>query len=316
LPSGGFLTKKMTHHLATIDERYPITRALEYGFKNGMFVTTTESQLRTQMEDLVIESAEKFVGFKNTDSLRKAFDMVLGIVSLALMHATSGKENRMEWAHLINKGGLKSILNDVLVLIKTLTQKPEGLVLPDHECFFVGSARDMLVAYATSIDDKKKQWNGYKKLCESIESHKQALNTSMLAQWLITHLALVPVARWVNINGDDSDLPTASEIVNTLLFRHCCGLSTRGKCVLKVKDFLSTYNMYAQNQQKWAERTRARYNSLVEQIPDDIRCALIWNRNDWYTRFLKDGPPGVTEDTRVLDNLEGPFFGYHVLNWA
>lgn len=315
LRQAGDFFPNMKHTLVKTDTRHPITRALDYAFADGLIAPGREQELRTQLEDLVMESAKKFVGFQNVDSLRKALDIILGVLSLALMHSTAGKENLMKWSQLITQKGFKNIIDDVIMVVKYLAQKPSEILLNDHEDSFDGSPRDYLIQFATAFDQKKGQWNGYEKMYDALESKKALCTRALLTQWFIKHLSGSSLVYWLDTHDKEGDIPNINEILNTLLFRHCCGLTTRGHCVLRPRDFLLVYEIYQKDQSAWCKRAKKRYDTLVEKIPEDLRSALMWRDKDWFTRYLQDGPPSISKETKVLDNL-GEFFGYHIYNWA
>jgi len=311
--------------IATIDNRHPITIALAYAFKTEKVTPLREASLRKELQDMVAESAKKFVGFKNIESVRKALDITLGILSLAVVHSTKGEDDPEKWAELVLQNGLKSLVGGVIQLVKGIANTPDEAEIEPKGMVSGLSAREYLLMFAICRDSgRSAKWNGYGEMCKYLTSREMQRLESDLARWFIQSEVKQSIAGWLEVNKEKIEFggsersvsPGVGVAINNLLFRYCGGLTLKGECILKAKDFRSVFAAYKADKKEWISKAKKRYLELTERIPEDLRTPLIFDGRDWFTRFLAKGPPAVPKKAEVLDSISGNVQGYHVEMFA
>ena len=307
--------------VATIDNRHPITIALAHAFKTERVTPLREASLRKELQDMVAESAMKFVGFKNIESVRKALDITLGILSLAVVHSTKGEDDPEEWAELVLQNGLKALVGGVIQLVKGIANTPDEAEIEPAGTVSDLSAREYLLKFAICRDSgRSAKWNGYGEMCKYLTSREMQRLESDLARWLIKSEVKQSIAGWLEVNKEKIEFggrnqsvsPGAGVAINNLLFRYCGGLTLKGECLLKAKDFRAVHTAYKADKKAWTSKAKKRYSELTERIPEDLRTPLIFGGRDWFSRFLAKGPPTVPKKGGTLDSIYGRFQGFHV----
>ncbi len=311
--------------IATIDNRHPITIALAHAFKTGRVAPDREMSLCEELQDLVVESAKKFVGFKNIESVRKALDITLGILSLAVVHSTKGKEDPEAWAEFVVRNGLKTPIGGVIQLVKEIADTSDLAQIESTEGVKFASAREYLLTYAMGRDEGRPlKWNGYNMMLSALDVRKKNRQESELARWFIQFVVVQSVEGWLQINrqqmetaeGGRSIPLLADEVTNNLIFRYCSGLPLKGKCILKAKDFRAVHAAYMADKNGWTSKAKKRYAELAGRVPLEFQPLLLFKGRDWFTRFLAKGPPAVPKKAEMLDNVSGNVQGYHVEMFA
>ncbi len=304
--------------LATIETRHPVTVALAFAIETGLLTPDREQSLRQELQDMVVEAAEKFVGFQNVESVRRALDITLGILSLAVASSTEGRTEPQNWATLITTNGMKAIVGNVIADIKTASDVTSfAEIVPIPEEVPQDAARRMLLELATIRDAQRGGiWIGYEELQQRLAVKENRRITTELCLWLIRELVRQPLAGWIKMNEEEVGdrkmrLPHADKVISNLLFRHCAGLPVKGVCVLKGAHFKAVNEAFKQDRAGWKDAARERYEKLRGEIPEELRSALMYMGRDWYDRFLAKGPPGTPRSDRDLLDPCGRYAQYH-----
>jgi len=79
---------KSTKFLVATDSRFSLTIALDQAFATGKISPEVLATRKKELVDLVSEAAKTF-GFQSKTTLTNAFDMSVGLLSLALVSATT-----------------------------------------------------------------------------------------------------------------------------------------------------------------------------------------------------------------------------------
>jgi hypothetical protein len=291
-------------NITTIDKRHPITIAiceLTKSCKNDELL----SKLKAELIDLVIEIAQKFTGFSTVESIKKSLEIALGIISLGLIHQQKISGDDDSTKPIINLG-FKELTKTAIMLIKEISQYPEN---PDNlfEQPKKFQAKDYIVRFSMARNRTNETWEGYDLLQREINSRKSAKSIVELSKWMIQTLS-GNMYEWklqnVSTHSDNEVYPIPDQIINTFLFRFCNELPTVGKLELTKSHFRKARNKYESNPEKWKVEKRAKFDSLVSNIPEDLKAALVIQNKDWFERHLSNGPVIIPKGNESLDDLE------------
>ena len=312
----------MQSKIAKIDNRHPITIAFDCAIKTGRVTPESIDAWKKDMIDLVGESAKKFVGFSDTAAIRRALDIMLGILSLPVVHSTEGKLDPEAWVKYLVDTSLKAIATEAIAMARVTA---ESLDETELTAYPRGSTtRSRLIDYATSRDrDRKEVWVGYQLYRRDVEDQKREHIEAELVKWLIKKFANVEPHVWVGrlrrtsfeLCGMDAT-PLVADVLNTYLLRFCTGLSTKGDIILKKKDFQQIRTAYEADRKLWVKSAYQRYNTLVKQIPLGLRSGLAdQGKGNWSKVHLNSGPPRVPKlwsDKKPIYAITGVYH-YQVL---
>ncbi len=106
--------------LAVLESRHPITLTFERMIQQGLASHELQTQWKADLSQMVIEGAKKFFGFHNVNALRKALDVNLALLSLALLIRTEGRSEIETWGDALLTTSLTDLLNESLGHIKGL----------------------------------------------------------------------------------------------------------------------------------------------------------------------------------------------------
>jgi hypothetical protein len=312
----------ITTEIARFEDRHPITVALDYGFGIGMISSEQEVALRGDLEDLVAESAEKFVGFQNIESVRRALDITLGILSISVSHTTRGEWNLDTWMEAILNRGLKGLAAETITIVKKIHRSPSSTDLKPIKDESTLTARDLLVKFATSRETKGiSRWKGYEEMLKHIKRAEQNQQEIDFALWLIEHEGRQSLSGWLETNIGKIDLGygkvgeagfLADEVINNFMFRHCSDLPTQGKIALGIPDFSKVYATFVKNRKQWFLKARRKYTEIRERIPKKFYPVLDYRGYDWFETYLSEGPPKVYKKTIIYDVDPELFQGYFI----
>jgi hypothetical protein len=282
--------------LAVVENRHPITLAFERCLQQDLASQDIQDQWKEDLTNAVIQGAKKFVGFNNVIALRKALDINLGLISIALLLRTDGKADVDAWAGIVQKVEVTELIGETLSQIKALSYNQEFLFVELYE----QPPREALLAIATARDAKRKNaWVGYDRLVQEQRSRKNLHTTDRLARFLIECLLRKNPKIWVewksegggNINAEPN-VPLAEEIINTLIFRYCT-LKT-GERIPEDIDLQSSYISrlraeYEADPQAWLAGAKSRFEQLLKLVSPEMKDYLL--EKDWFDTRLAGGPP-------------------------
>ena len=314
---GMFLTRKTTmmETIAQVDTRYPVTQALAYLFETNKVSPELEDKLRTELHGLLVESAKKFVGFQNVGSIRKALDITLGILSLAVVDSTKGEEFLEDWGSYIKTRGIKGVAQDAVGMIKRLVEIPINPSLSTEVSEQGPTARELLIHFATSHHRKiKTLWTGYLSYVSECQNREHAQGVKKALSFVVQHFVGQNPVSWFRMIQNMSELkdipPRLEELLNTLLFRMCNNLTIKGDIVLSLKQLRKIRSVYVLDKKTWTKKTKERYLACLAQIPKELRGYLTHTGKDWFEMHLSDGPPDIKGKIKSEESLEC-LAGYH-----
>jgi len=275
--------------IATIDHRHPFTRALHFAIRSGKITPEKEGELQEELVETVTEATQRFIGFQTVTSITKGLDFVLGVLSLAVVDVTKGREDLGVWSETVTRKGVKTLVNDAVSMIKALCNLPD--IAQFEHWDKLDTVGGLLRDYATSRSELKTDvWNGYGEYAQNNQSRMEQLRYKNLGICLIQILTHLNQKAWLETSKEWYGIvPLVETTINTLLFRHCAGLSTQGNIIMRSADFKKIYENFENGSERWIEGARMRYDELVTRIPEELHPALGDNR-DWFERHLAKGP--------------------------
>ena len=107
--------------LVATDNRLPLTVALAYALTTDKISTELLDARKRELTDLVSEAAKTF-GFQSKATLTNAFDVSVGLLSLALVNGTVGETLPDQWAESLVTKNWKSLAKDSIALVRTVTE--------------------------------------------------------------------------------------------------------------------------------------------------------------------------------------------------
>jgi hypothetical protein len=277
---------KQAKFLVATDSRLPVTVALAYAFAAHKISPELLVLRKQELVDLVSEAAKTF-GFQSKTTLTGAFDMSVGLLSLALVNGTQGEMLPDQWAERLITVGWKELVRESIALVRAVKEPdaaydylfdidPDPRILRDHLRDFVGAR------------DRHQQWIGYDAFLRYREERRRLQGTDTLIRWLIKSLVKRPLY-WMK---DPIEGPTsAEEALNTLSFRAVTGLGFAQKdIILGEKEFRLVRSQYDENPAAWLKAGQERYDALQKSVPEDLRAFMD---DKWFSKFLGKGPPKV-----------------------
>ena len=107
---------------------------------------------KEELRDLIKEAAKTFVGFQNVESIRKALDIVLGLISFSLVKETEGQEDPAKWLEYLVRTGFKELVKKAISQVQKIHQDPTG---KPYSYLFemdkpIDGTKEHLLAFATS----------------------------------------------------------------------------------------------------------------------------------------------------------------------
>lgn len=293
--------------IATIEKRLPFEISLSFAFQSGLD-PSLELVMRRELESLVVESAKKFTGYKNQESIRKALNLTLGILSLAVVHSTKGKFDQKAWAKYLIDRGVKDLAREAIGMIRPLAESSAMASFNAFRPGSEGSVRDILIHYATMFDQTSGVWRGYREYSASVDARLEARRMENLANYLIEKFTRKTSEGWLrhmeDITNSSWESSIVDEILNTFIFRYCVGLPTLGNITLKLRQFVQIRDVYEKDKQAWKELAKRKYQKLVEETPPKLRVGYL-NRGDWFNVHLAKGPPKLPKEVKDKISVRG-----------
>ncbi len=300
-------------HLAATDYRLPITIALDRAFQRKLVSAEQLVLWKEELRDLINEAAKTFVGFQNTEALRKALDITLGLLSLAVTRSTKGQEDIDAWADFVATRKLKEMVKESIAASRKI-HSPEGTA---YVYLFEADGverpmKELLRSFALARDGQT--WNGYDLFSRTAGEIVRVQTADKLTRWL---LATVLGVR-ISASGDDHPMldgaSTASEVMNTIFYRHSAGLGFAGRrankeILLKKDQIRKIREAFDANKTGWVKTARERFDTLWAGIPDDLKPGA--GAGDWFDTHLKKGPPKIPKKAEmddVIESVTGVYF--------
>jgi len=293
---------KQAKFLVATDSRFPLTIALAHAFAANKLSPELLVIRKKELVDLVSEAAKTF-GFQSKTTLTGAFDMAIGLLSLALVNATKGEHLPDQWSdHLLNQSW-KALVKESISLVRTIKESDSAYnylfendqdprILRDHLRDFV-QARDI-----------HQQWTGYAAFIRYRDERSRLQAVDTLIRWLIKSLVKRPLY-WMN---DPIEGPTcADEALNTLLFRVSTGLGFGQKdIILTEKEFRRVHALYEEDSTQWLEKGQRSFDALLQTVPEALHDTID---KKWFLKRLGKGPPKVKKwESDDLPGITGFYY--------
>lgn len=277
---------KQAKFLVATDSRLPVTVALAYAFAAHQISPELLAVRKRELVDLVSEAAKTF-GFQSKTTLTGAFDMAVGLLSLALVKGTQGEVLPDQWAERLIATGWKDLVKESIALVRGVKEPDaayEYLFDTDEDPRIL---RDLL-RHFVGARDQHQQWVGYDSFVRYREERRRLQGADTLIRWLIKSLVKRPLY-WMK---DPIEGPTsAEEALNTLLFRVCAGMGFAHKdIILGEKDFRLVRGQYEGDPKAWLKAGQERFDVVRKSVPDELRGFVD---EQWFSTFLAKGPPKV-----------------------
>jgi hypothetical protein len=277
---------KPTKFLVATDSRFPLTIALDQAFATGKISPEVLAARKKELVELVSEAAKTF-GFQSKTTLTNAFDMSVGLLSLALVSATKGDSLPDRWANHAVAQNWKSLVKESISMVRAIKEKDEA-----YDYLFDGDQdprilRDLLRDFVRARDTHQ-QWVGYAAFVRYRNERHRLQSVDTLIRWLIKSRVRRPLY-WMK---DPIEGPTcADEALNTLLFRICTGLGFGQKdIILTEKEFRHVRAQYEDSSAQWLKDGQTHYEALLHSIPETLQSVMD---EKWFPKRLGKGPPKV-----------------------
>lgn len=305
--------------ITEFENDFPITIAIKTAFESGLIDQDKEEVLKKELEEMITESAKKFVNIKSIKSIKQALDIVLGILSLSIMRSSNGENNPQLWSEIISREGLKKTAGTIVPFVKEAANKIAlGYVQEVGKKPESIEAREYLIKFATS--KRNGRWCGFDEMTLRIKHADESIAMHEFTKWLISFLIKIPLEKWMAINEDrdhEGVYPQIDHAINNLLFRYCNKIPNTANLALTVEEFKTARTKFELNRKKWLEDTRKKYEEIVSLIPEKFRECLLFStdtnskrKKDWFERHLAKGPPSVPKNGYL--DFSGKFQGYHI----
>jgi hypothetical protein len=293
---------KQEKFLVATDSRFPLTIALAHAFAANKITPELLAVRKKELAELAGEAAKTF-GFQSKTTLTSAFDMSVGLLSLALVNGTKGETLPDSWGERLVTVSWKTLVRESIALVRTVKEADAAYeylfdidqdpkILRDH-------LRDFVFAR-----DPHQQWTGYNAFVRYREERHRAQGLDTLIRWMIKSLVKRPLY-WMK---DPIDGPTcAEEALNTLLFRASTGLGFNQKDILLTeKEFRLVRTQYDENPGEWLKLGQQRSEALIESIPQEMRDTMD---DKWFRKRLGKGPPKVKKwESDDLPGITGFYY--------
>ncbi len=287
--------------LVATDSRLPLTIALAYALAENKIPPELLKTRKLELTDLVSEAAKTF-GFQSRTTLTGAFDVSVGLLSLALKNGTKGETLPDRWAEPLVNQSWKALARDSIALVRAVKEQDAAydyLFETDQDPRIL---RDHLRDFALARD-RHHQWIGYDAFVRYRVERQRLQTMDALIRWLIKTV----VGRTLYWMKDPIEGPTcAEEALNTIFFRVCTGLEFRQKdIILGEPEFRKVRAQYDENSAEFLEHGQQRFDSLLQTIPKNLQGSVD---KKWFHRRLGKGPPKIRKWSDDLPGITGCYY--------
>ena len=292
---------KPAKFLVATDSRLPLTVALAHALVADKIPGPLLDARKRELTDLVSEAAKTF-GFQSKTTLTNAFDVSVGLLSLALVNSHKGETLPDQWAEQAVNQSWKQLAKDSIALVRAVKEQDDAydyLFETDRDPRIL---RDHLRDFALSRD-LRQQWTGYDSFVRYRNERVRLQRTDELIRWLIKTVVKRPLY-WMK---DSLEGPTcAEEALNTILFRSSTGLGFSQKdIILGEAEFRQVRTQYDKEPIEFTELAQKRYASLILAMPDGLQRSID---KRWFQRHLGKGPPKVKKWSDDMPGITGFYY--------
>ncbi len=265
-----------------IGTEMPISNALSlYLLNNGGERKVLVDEYRKLLKDICL----KLSLIINSGSVRKASEILNGILSLGLLIKTNGSQDPELMAFEISRNKLTGLVRIAIDAVKIYTEKynynfrlfDESLNLSKPD--YASKSIDMLIMFADSKENNI--WNGYKRYVNDLERVSEEIAYFELAKWLKEYCRKSSeVAEFTN--PEIEPYLGANELTSIILLRLATGkkpsptISRKG--ILDIRSKLKGKVEYEQSIKK-------RLKHFISLIPKELRSKI--DINSFFIYYLK-----------------------------
>jgi hypothetical protein len=261
---------------------------------------------RDDMAAMAAEVARKYFGVLTEDTVRDGVEGTVNLLSMGLLRASLGEIDSAIWVQTMRMLGVRGVSKLAVELIKVCD------ALPDLAAVYAGKDefRPSLLLLLLSYASKNGAVRAYRFLLRETGERTEVQRLIKLAEWLFANTASGRITRRDMERFFGTDSPDAETAIHHILTLACGvakldpfsepDMSEKGSHEMMPSD-LAVTRLPA----KRLAEARARYEALVQQIPVELRPALVFRGVSWIERFIlpktragKLRNPGKTEGNR------------------
>jgi hypothetical protein len=281
--------------LQVIDQRPPLCAAVALAKQHPEGLPP---KWRDDMAAMAAEVARKYFGALTEDAVRDGLEGTVNLLSIGLLRASSGAIDPAQWVQTMRTAGVRGVSKLAVELIKACDALPDYAVVNAGKDEFRPSLLLMLLSYAS----KNGAVPAYRFLLRETAERAEVQRLVDLAGWLFTNTSSGRITRRDLERFFGTDSPDAETAIHHILTL-ACG-------VAKVDPYaepamtedgppeMMGYDLAVSRlPAKRLREARTRYDALVEQIPAELRPALLFRGKSWFDRFVL--PKTVASKLRV-----------------
>lgn len=293
------------------DARHPVTVAFAHAIRQNLANAKKVESWKQEMELLVEEITKKFVSFFAKGSVRKGLDLVLGILSLPVAHATKGSYDPLAWTKCLLEHGPKGLAKLAIKMVQEMSKKAlRPSLTPDSE---TRKPEYLLLKFAKEEKRDKDRWEGYVSFLHHLELQKEAILSIKKLHWLSVNVAGVDPARLVPLisstmarleKNKDDILPEPNQLINAMLYCVCVGKKIPKNLALRGSDIQYHRKAYGKKPSQWLAKAHKRYEALKVSVPDELQTMFLCpTGEDWFeVHMSREGPVRTTRE-RSADGM-------------
>jgi hypothetical protein len=270
--------------LEVIDERPPLCAAVALAKQQPEGLPP---KWRDDMAAMSAEVARKYFGALTEDAVRDGVEGTVNLLSLGLLRASSSGIDPAQWVQTMRAAGVRGVSKLAVELIKACD------ALPDYAAVYAGKDefRPSLLLLLLSYASKNGAVRAYNFLLRETAERAEVQRLIDLAEWLFTNTSSGRIARRDLERFFGTDTPDAETAIHHILTL-ACG-------VAKADPYAESSMTGDGPPETWTHdlavsrlppkrlsEARARYEALVQQIPAELRPALVFRGSSWFERFI------------------------------
>jgi hypothetical protein len=235
------------------NERHPLDITLKL---TDLGTEACFPQWKSDMAIMVAEASRKFVSTLTVSNIRDGLNLTIEILSLGLYCSTAGVIDPDAWLLNLRNLGIRGVSKLAIDRVRACAPASEENTVsssPEHEDL---SRRDLLVLCAK---------NGYPFLVER-----------QLARWLIDH-TMAGRSIKSNTAGTVGEDATPTDLYFYIFSR---------QCAISERALQASIGYHIRLSQKPFDSARERYDTIVNEIPADLRSALFLHGKSWFERCV------------------------------
>jgi hypothetical protein len=240
------------------------------------------------MAAMAAEVARKYFGVLTEDAVRDGVDGTVNLLSIGLLRASSDRADPAIWVQTMQTAGVRGVSKLAVELIKACD------ALPDFAAVYAGKDefRPSLLLLLLSYASRNGPVRAYRFLLRETADRLEVQRSIELAEWLFANTASGRITRRGMERFFGTDSPDAETAIHHILTLTCGvakidvyaepNFTEDGPPEMMMPSGLGVSRLPA----KRLVEARARYEALVQQIPVELRVALVLRGTSWFDRFI------------------------------